>query len=50
LFTLPYDFRQDSRHSDVAVNFERTVKYAYHMSGEKKVVLITHSFGNLNAL
>jgi len=33
MFPIPYDFRQDSRHTDVAVNLPRTIKYAYEMSG-----------------
>lgn len=49
IFSMPYDFRQDSRHTDVARNLEKTIKYAYYLTG-KSVVIVAHSYGNLNTL
>jgi len=50
LFPLPYDWRHDSYHTNVAYDLPRILRYAYEMSGKKKAIIIAHSFGNLNTL
>eukprot|EP00331_Platyophrya_macrostoma_P003616 CAMPEP_0176425134 /NCGR_PEP_ID=MMETSP0127-20121128/11226_1 /TAXON_ID=938130 /ORGANISM="Platyophrya macrostoma, Strain WH" /LENGTH=700 /DNA_ID=CAMNT_0017806273 /DNA_START=20 /DNA_END=2122 /DNA_ORIENTATION=+ len=49
LFAIPYDFRLTHLANSVAYTLERTIKYAYELTG-KKVIIIGHSLGNLNAL
>ena len=49
LFGVPYNFLQTYWANEVSYTFERTIRYAYGLTG-KKVVIIGHSLGNLNAL
>ena len=49
LFPLPYDWRHRSGSNDVKAFFQRTVGYS-HLLNDKKAIVITHSFGSLNAL
>lgn len=49
VFALPYDFRKTHRANSISYTLERTIRYAYELTG-KKVVLVGHSLGNLNTL
>lgn len=49
LFAIPYDFRLTHLANSVPYILERTIRYAYELTG-KKVVLAGHSLGNLNTL
>eukprot|EP00331_Platyophrya_macrostoma_P032674 CAMPEP_0176457938 /NCGR_PEP_ID=MMETSP0127-20121128/32266_1 /TAXON_ID=938130 /ORGANISM="Platyophrya macrostoma, Strain WH" /LENGTH=658 /DNA_ID=CAMNT_0017848353 /DNA_START=140 /DNA_END=2116 /DNA_ORIENTATION=- len=49
LFAVPYDFRLTYKANSVPYTLERTIRYAYELTG-KKVVIVAHSLGNLNTL
>lgn len=49
LFAVPYDFRLTHLANSVSYTLERTIRYAYELTG-KKVVIVSHSLGNLNTL
>lgn len=49
LFGIPYNFLQTYWANEVSYTLERTIRYAYELTG-KKVILIAHSLGNLNTL
>ena len=49
LFAVPYDFRLTHLANSVAYTLERTIRYAYELTG-KKVIIVAHSLGNLNTL
>mmetsp|Transcript_60009 Transcript_60009/g.69499 ORF Transcript_60009/g.69499 Transcript_60009/m.69499 type:complete len:692 (+) Transcript_60009:34-2109(+) len=49
LFTIPYDFRLNHMANSVRYSLERTIRYAYELTG-KKAVIIGHSLGNINTL
>lgn len=49
LFTVPYDFRLTYLANQASYSLERTIRYAYALTG-KKVVLVAHSLGSLNTL
>mmetsp|Transcript_19609 Transcript_19609/g.22527 ORF Transcript_19609/g.22527 Transcript_19609/m.22527 type:complete len:699 (+) Transcript_19609:34-2130(+) len=49
LFAIPYDFRLTHMANSVRYTLERTIRYAYELTG-KKVVIVSHSLGNINTL
>ena len=49
MFAIPYDFRLAHLANAVSYTLERTIRYAYSLTG-KKVIIIAHSLGNLNTL
>ena len=49
LFAIPYDFRLTYLAGTVQYTLERTIRYAYELTG-KKVVIVAHSLGNINTL
>eukprot|EP00331_Platyophrya_macrostoma_P012934 CAMPEP_0176416888 /NCGR_PEP_ID=MMETSP0127-20121128/6587_1 /TAXON_ID=938130 /ORGANISM="Platyophrya macrostoma, Strain WH" /LENGTH=655 /DNA_ID=CAMNT_0017796995 /DNA_START=244 /DNA_END=2211 /DNA_ORIENTATION=+ len=49
LFAVPYDFRLTHLANSVSYTLERTIRYAYALTG-KKVIIAAHSLGNLNTL
>lgn len=49
MFTIPFDFRLTHLANQASYSLERTIRYAYALTG-KKVVIVAHSLGNLNTL
>lgn len=49
LFAIPYNFLATYVANEVGYTLERTVRYVYELTG-KKVVIVSHSLGNLNTL
>lgn len=49
LFAVPYDFRRTHLANGVAYSLARTIRLAYELTG-KKVVIVSHSLGNINTL
>jgi len=49
LFAIPYIWLKTYVSNEASFSLERTVRYAYEMTG-KKVVIFSHSLGNLNTL
>ena len=49
LFAIPYNFLLTYHANEVSYTLERTIRYAYTLTG-KKVVIVGHSLGNLNVL
>lgn len=49
MFAIPYDYRLTHLANSVSYTLERTINYAYELTG-KKVIIVCHSLGNLNTL
>eukprot|EP00742_Colponemidia_sp_Colp-10_P001815 GILJ01001940.1.p1 GENE.GILJ01001940.1~~GILJ01001940.1.p1 ORF type:complete len:721 (-),score=134.09 GILJ01001940.1:132-2294(-) len=49
MFNLPYDWRREVQSTNVQLAMEKQIRLAYRLTG-KKVLVVGHSMGNLNAL